>query len=162
MVNGSGSGVWYMVNGNLGVRIETRGHGACEDSPPQKIRKPLKIHCFALWSLLERPQDAPRRLKTLPRRPKTTPRRPKTAPRRLKTPPRWLYTRTRRHKTPPRRDFGDFLAPKWSKVDTKITSKKDLMLKQPKSKKCLVVQKSLMIFLNSEIKFRAQQRAKID
>ena len=130
-----------MVNGNLGVLTETPGHSPSahvRGTPPihhrQNLPKPFKIHCFGLWSLLERPQDAPRRLKTLPRRPKTTPRRPKTALRPFKTPPRWLKTPTRRPKTPPRRDVGDFLVKKRSKVDTKIASKRDLMLKQPKSK----------------------------
>ena len=151
-----------MVNGNLGVWTETRAHSASTPVHGLTAPKLAKTIENSLFRALERPQNAPRRLNTLPRRPKTTPRRPKTAPRRLKMPPRWLQTHTRRPKTPPRRDFGAFLVQKWSKVDTKIASKRDLMLKLPKSKKCRFFQWNLMIFLDSEIKFRAQQRAKID
>ena len=89
----------------------------------------------------------PRCRKTPPRRPKmppgclkTPPRRPKTPPRRLKTPQDASKTAqdaaktpTRRPKTPPRRDVGGFLVQKWSKLNTRIASRSDLMLKQPES-----------------------------
>ena len=90
-----------------------------------------------------------------PRRPKTCQDASKMCPRCPKMPPR-------RPTVPPRRDFCGFWEPKWRLVDTKIASTSDVLLRQPETTKCLFVQSNLMIFLNSEIDFRRQNRIKIE
>ena len=116
--------------------------------PPRTPPGPRKSSPEPLQNLLQRPQSSPGRSKTLLRGPKT----PQDAP----------WTLPRRSKTPPRRDFNGFWEPKWCHVDTKIASRRNLMLKQPESSKLLFFQWNLMIFYDSGIDFRSPNRLKDD
>ena len=59
-------------------------------------------------------------------------------------------------------DFGGFWNLKWSQIDTKITSRNIIMLKQPESKKKNLFQSNLLIFHNSGIDFWRQNPSKIN
>ena len=82
---------------------------------PPDLTESLKNQYFQTLDLLKAMVTVLRCSKTLPRRHKTsqdTSKTPQDAP-----------------KTPPSHDFGGFWNLKWSQVETKITSRSDVMLK---------------------------------
>ena len=118
MVSANARGVWFDFRawGSGPKRAAMACASASEAPPPQNLPKPMKIHCFALWSISKTLQDALRRFQDAPRR-------RQDGPRRLKEPARRLQDGLRRPQDAPRRLQDAILVIFWFKNGAKLTRK---------------------------------------